>query len=134
MFNHILVPVAPSHIGENAKAMALAKSSLAAGGKISVLSVVEVIPTYAEVQLPANYLAENLKDISDGLGKEFNDDGVEIHAISGHSANSILDWAEEHSVDCIAMSSHLPGFSDYFIGSTAAKVVRHAQCSVLILR
>lgn len=134
MFNHILVPVAPSHIGENAKAMALAKSILAPGGKISAVSVIEVIPTYAEVQLPANYLAKNLADITKSLKDEFDVDDVEVHAISGHSARTILDWAEEHDVDCIAMASHLPGFTDFFIGSTAAKVVRHAKCSVMILR
>ena len=32
------------------------------------------------------------------------------------------------------IASHKPGFSDYFIGSTAARIVRHAQCSVLVTR
>jgi len=32
------------------------------------------------------------------------------------------------------IASHKPGMSDYFIGSTAARVVRHAQVSVLIDR
>lgn len=134
MFNHILVPVAPSHISENGQAMAAAKKLLTPNGKISVLSVLEAFPTYAEVQLPANYLQENIAEVTVGLKIEFESEGTDINVISGHSARSILDWAQENGVDCIAMSSHLPGFSDLFIGSTASKVVRHAKCSVVVLR
>ena len=36
--------------------------------------------------------------------------------------------------DLIIIASHKPGFQDYFLGSTAAKVVRHAPCSVLVVR
>ena len=36
--------------------------------------------------------------------------------------------------DVIVMASHQPKFSDYLLGSTAARVVRHAKCSVLIAR
>ena len=32
------------------------------------------------------------------------------------------------------IASHQPGLQDYFLGSTAAKVVRHATCSVLVMR
>lgn len=134
MFNHILVPVAPSHIGGHGHAMAAAKKLLTPDGKISVLSVLEAIPTYAEIQLPTNYLTKNMADVTAGLKAELGSDGAEIKVIHGHSARSILDWAQENDVDCIAMSSHLPGFSDFFIGSTAAKVVRHAKCSVVVLR
>ncbi|MDN3719952.1 universal stress protein [Roseibium salinum] len=32
------------------------------------------------------------------------------------------------------MTSHKPGFSTYFMGSNAAHIVRHAPCSVMVLR
>ena len=54
--------------------------------------------------------------------------------VDGHSARTILDYAEEHGVDCIVMASHRPDITDYFLGSTAARVVRHAACAVHVLR
>ena len=52
----------------------------------------------------------------------------------GHPANDILAIANENSADLIVIASHRPDFKDYFIGSTAARVVRHAQCTVLVMR
>ena len=52
----------------------------------------------------------------------------------GNPANEILALAEESGADCIVIASHRPGFGDYLIGSTAARVVRHAPCSVMVLR
>ena len=37
-------------------------------------------------------------------------------------------------IECIVMGSHKPGFSDYLLGSTAARVVRHAPCAVHVYR
>ena len=34
----------------------------------------------------------------------------------------------------IVMASHDPVLSDYLLGSVAARVVRHAHCSVLVAR
>jgi nucleotide-binding universal stress UspA family protein len=54
--------------------------------------------------------------------------------IEGHSGRSILDHAAENDVDCIIIASHRPGMQDYFLGSTAAQVVRHATCAVHVVR
>jgi len=59
---------------------------------------------------------------------------MEAEARTGHSYKTILDVADEKQVDLIVIASHQPGLQDYFLGSTAAKVVRHAKCSVLIIR
>ena len=34
----------------------------------------------------------------------------------------------------IVIASHDPGLVDYLLGSVAARVVRHAHCSVLVTR
>ena len=47
---------------------------------------------------------------------------------------TILEVADETHADLIIVASHQPDVQDYFLGSTAAKVVRHARCSVLVLR
>lgn len=52
----------------------------------------------------------------------------------GHSARTIIDYAEANKIECIVIGSHKPGLSDYFLGSTAARVVRHASCAVHVLR
>ncbi|MBL4758209.1 MAG: universal stress protein [Rhizobiales bacterium] len=53
---------------------------------------------------------------------------------SGNASNAILDIAKEQNVDIILIGSHKPGLQDYLLGSTAARVVRHAECTVLVAR
>ena len=52
----------------------------------------------------------------------------------GQPAREILDYAGEIGADLIVVASHDPGFADFFLGSVAASVVRHAHCSVLVAR
>jgi nucleotide-binding universal stress UspA family protein len=59
---------------------------------------------------------------------------IEIDIRLGHTYKVILDVADEKEVDLIVIASHRPGFQDYYLGSTAAKVVRHANCSVHVVR
>ncbi|MBT8417397.1 MAG: universal stress protein, partial [Silicimonas sp.] len=54
--------------------------------------------------------------------------------VPGHVHSTILEYAEENGVDCIVMGSHKPDLTDYLIGSTAARVVRHAPCAVHVYR
>ncbi|MEP4424264.1 MAG: universal stress protein, partial [Nitratireductor sp.] len=50
------------------------------------------------------------------------------------AASGILAVAKEKQADVIVIASHKPGLQDYLIGSTAARVVRHAACSVHVMR
>ena len=52
----------------------------------------------------------------------------------GHPYKTILEMAKEKDAELIIVASHKPDLQDYFLGSTAAKVVRHATCSVLVVR
>ena len=134
MFNHILIPVAPGHAGEYGRAMKSAEKMLAEGGKISILSVQEFVPAYYDAYMPTDFVDQQFEEIKTEVRAEFAAEGPEIHVARGHAANTILKWVDDHSVDCIVMPSHRPGFADFLIGSTAARVVRHAQCSVVVLR
>ena len=60
--------------------------------------------------------------------------GTNAVLVEGHSARSIIDYSETNGVDCIVIGSHKPDLSDYFLGSTAARVVRHASCAVHVHR
>lgn len=134
MYKHILVPIAPSQDRQKSPAMDIARLLKAPGGKISVLSVLEEIPSYVEAYVPPAQLEKNAADLHATLKATVGADDVELHVVAGHSANTILDWTKTHDVDCIILSSHRPDLSDYILGSTASRVVRHAQCSVIVMR
>jgi nucleotide-binding universal stress UspA family protein len=45
-----------------------------------------------------------------------------------------LRFARDIKADLIVMGSHRPAMKDYLLGSNAAQVVRHAMCSVWVVR
>lgn len=53
---------------------------------------------------------------------------------NGVVADEIVAQARESKVDAIVMASAKPKFRSYLLGSNAARVVRHAPCSVLVAR
>jgi nucleotide-binding universal stress UspA family protein len=135
MYAHVLVPVSFDTERDSAGALALARLLAGDDGHISLLHVIEQVPGYAAAYLPAGYQSETHKTIEQELNKLA--DGLpdaSAHVVSGHSARTILDWAESHKPDCIVIASHRPGMQDLLLGSTAAKVVRHAQCAVHVIR
>lgn len=134
MFNHILVPVAPGHGSEYGPSINAAKKLLNEGGRISVLSILEELPSYIGSYFPEDQMQKSIEGVSDELRDELGAEDVDIHVVAGHSTNSILSWQKKHKPDCVVVFSHRPGFSDLFLGSTAARVVRHANCSVVVLR
>ena len=46
----------------------------------------------------------------------------------------ILNVAKEINADLIVVSSHRPELKDYLLGPNASRVVRHANCSVMVIR
>jgi universal stress protein F len=136
MFKTILVPIDMAHVVEGKASIDIAAQHASAGAKIILLNVVEDIPNWAAAELPANLMDDSLKKAQTELKAIANSTGMkmEVEVRCGHSYRSILDVAKENQVDLIIIASHRPGLQDYFLGSTAAKVVRHASCSVLVMR
>ena len=135
MYNHVLVPISFDDDRNAPQAVEVAKRLRAKGGLITLLHVMEQIPSYAVNYIPEGFhdevkvaIATSLSDLAEGAER------VDAAVVEGHSGRTILDWAEEHGPDLIVIASHRPGLQDYFLGSTAAQVVRHAQCSVHVLR
>lgn len=56
------------------------------------------------------------------------------HVAQGTVYEEILCLAEEVGADLIVMASHRPELKDFLIGPNAARVVRHANISVLVVR
>lgn len=59
---------------------------------------------------------------------------VVCHIAQGTVYEEILCLAGEIKADLIVMASHRPELKDYLIGPNAARVVRHADVSVLVVR
>lgn len=65
-----------------------------------------------------------------------NLDGLEVtaHVKHGNVYKEILACADEIDADMIVMASHRPEMKDYLLGPNAARVVRHANQSVTVIR
>ena len=63
-------------------------------------------------------------------------DGITHHLVIGHGAiyEEIINAAKAANCDLIIMASHRPELEDFLLGPNAAKVVRHAPMSVMVVR
>lgn len=135
MYNHVLIPVQLDDSRDVEKAIKAAKVLVAAGGRTTFLNVIEPIPTSMGAYFPEGYPLEGREELRKRLGEVAKSiSGAQIALIDGSAGRSITSWAEENGADCIVIPSHQPSFSDIFLGSTAAWVVRHAGCSVHVVR
>lgn len=135
MYSNILVPVATSDHPHSAESIEIARAMLAEGGKITLLHVIEEIPSYIRHQLPPDAEAASIRQASEWLSEAAAKmGGADTAVVVGHAGTTIVEYAQKHKKDCIVIASHRPGFQDLFLGSTAARVVRHAQCAVHVLR
>ena len=135
MYRNILVPISFDEDREVDRPLEIARQLADENAKITLLHVVEAIPPYALSYVPTDLLAETRQ----GMHKELGDLAARLpnaqgEVIDGHSGRSILDWADQHKPDLIVIASHHPAMSDLVFGSTAAQIVRHADCSVHVVR
>lgn len=56
------------------------------------------------------------------------------HVETGGVYQGILTAAERIKADLVVLSSHRPAMKDYLLGANAGRVVRHARCSVFVVR
>ena len=136
MYRNILVPIVFDHDPSEKEALAVAHDLIEAGGKVTLFHVVEEMPGYISVQLPKDMLKSAVRESTAKLEAiaESSQNPVSVAVETGHSSRAILDYAGKSKADCIVISSHKPGIGDYLLGSTAARVVRHAKCAVHVLR
>ncbi|UAB91464.1 universal stress protein (plasmid) [Ruegeria sp. SCSIO 43209] len=135
MYGNILVPVSFDTDRDAQRALDVAQTLRSDGGHITLLHVIEHLPQYTSDLLPENHLDIAKTSVTDKLGPLV--DGVadsKIEIVEGQSGRGILDYATNNNADCIVIASHQPGLQDYLLGSTAARVVRHANCSVHVVR
>ncbi|MBT3990092.1 MAG: universal stress protein [Rhodospirillaceae bacterium] len=141
MYKNILLTVDLSDDGSWVKAAPTAVEMCKAfGANLHLLTVVpDMGMPLVEEYFPENYEEEMAKSaaalIADFANTQFPDDlKPQIHIASGSIYKEILRVAEETNTDVIVMASHRPELSDYLLGPNAARVVRHANCSVMVVR
>lgn len=138
MFASVLAPIDLNHEESWTKALPMARRMTAEGGELHLLAV---LPDFGTAMVgsffPKNFeqeaLAEVRKSLTDFAAKEAPE--AKIHVGHGHIAEAILKAAKQSSAELIVMASHPPDeLRSLLIGSNAAKVVRHAPISVLVVR
>ena len=136
MYRKIVVPVDMGQMDKAEKILAKAKALLDAGGELVLVNVVETLPTYMTIDLPVDFIDVSVKDATDrlaALDAKLAASARQIVRV-GSPAREIVDVAEKEGADLIIIASHRPDFTNYLIGATADRVVRHATCSVLVDR
>lgn len=139
MFKTILVPVDLAHIADGSTMIEQAKRTAEQNeGKLVLLNVVPVMPPYVAEGLPSGLHEQVLSHVRselEQLAKKYDlAASTSIRVSHGSPAQEILKAATDCKADLIAIASHRPGWSDFVLGSVAGSVVRHARCSVLVLR
>lgn len=141
MYKRILVPIDTD--SETSWSQALPKAidlAKAWGAHLTLMTVAPDMgyPTVAQY-LPEDTnkrLIEHARKALEDLQEKEVPNSVESDVVvaQGSVYDQILRTAEDISADLIVMASHRPELKDYLIGPNAARVVRHADISVLVVR
>lgn len=71
--------------------------------------------------------------VSATIGEDANNATRHIVA-TGTAYEEIIKLAEKAQSSLIVIGAHKPDFKDYLLGPNAARVVRHSNCSVYVVR
>lgn len=145
----VLVPIDLADLATARKVLAAALRQSA--GSDTEMTIMTVVPDFVggldyryairgETGGSVNY---DVKEIVEEALSRLNDlvmetapEGMEIRTIVRHGTiyEQILQVAEELGIDQIVIGAHRPQLSDYLLGPNTARVVRHARCSVNVIR
>lgn len=140
MFKAILTAIDLEHREQSREIVAAAKANARLSGcEVYFVTVVPAAPP-----IISQFLHENYEQLASGeaqkalaeLADEAGLDADDKHCIVrfGTVYDEVIAAAEATGADLLVIGSHKPNFSDYLLGSNAARVVRHCGCSVLVIR
>ena len=141
MYTNILLPIDlnSTETQETAVGMAI-QIAERFGAKLHVMAVmpslgVGVVSSFFPEDYEEKVLAAAETELQNFLHQRMPEGiAVEFAVASGTIYKEVLDYAGQIKADLIVMASHRPELKDYLIGPNAARVVRHADCSVLVVR
>lgn len=142
MKKHILVPLDINSTQEHRKIIAALLNDYAS--QDTCLHLVSVLPFDEGLGVLSQFIPEGFEEgekrsakskleaIAQQLAEGFKH--FQYHLPSGNVYVEILALSERLNADLIVLGSHKPELKDYLLGPSAARVMRHAKCSVLIVR
>ena len=141
MFKNILLPVDLNDLSHQEKAIETA-ANLSAGdaARLHVLGIIpELGVGFVGSFFPRDFQAKAMEEARqkiEAFVQERFPDRNDVSPLISHGTiyKEILKVSEDCSADLIVMSSHRPELADYMLGPNASRVVRHAKCSVLVVR
>jgi nucleotide-binding universal stress UspA family protein len=140
MFKKILVPIDLTELTISKPALDSAvELALQAKGTLRLISVETLLPASFMEYVPLEFdktqeerAMRALEEISAGLA--IPKESISHTVRFGGIYVEILAEADDWGADLIVVGSHRPSMSTYLIGSNAKTIVRHAKCSVLVIR
>jgi nucleotide-binding universal stress UspA family protein len=141
MYKSILFPVDLEHTAEAKKALQLAiEEARRSKAKLTIMTAapgfgMPIVASYFE----ENAVSEALKGVARHL-KQYVDDNVpddidsNAVVVEGHPGELILKQAQKDAVDLIVIPAQHSQIENLFLGSVAAQVVRHATCTVTVVK
>lgn len=139
MFKKILVPIDVSDPGHSERVVAVARElAKRDGAAVRVLTVLEPSVVGMSVILPREVAERAINEAKRRAGdlaqKIAGRKDGDFNIRRGRVYHEVLEEAREWGADLIVIASHTPGMGSYLLGSNAARIARHATCSVMVLR
>ncbi|MEM8795584.1 MAG: universal stress protein [Pseudomonadota bacterium] len=141
MTKHILCAVDLTHDDD-------ARSLIAEAGRIAKLegaelSVVTALPDYGSSFVGSFFKEGTLKEAAEAANTRLHKmidetlperDQTQCIVEIGVAYEEILDAAKKCDADLIMVGAHKPDLADRLLGPNAARIVRHADISVMVVR
>ncbi len=157
MYNNILVPYDGSDHAQNALHTAIELASSSDKALVTVLKVVDVVsvedPAFEVATRMAGlmpltsaqreaadqaYVNENENDIRENIERFFEsmpgNVDLKIQVVEGKPADSIVEYALDHKVDCIVMGRRGLGVLSGAIGSVSYAVMRAVDLPIVLVK
>lgn len=139
MFKNILVPLHLAYEENHKKLFQGALNVLANDGKITLLYINEYKANKVNsLRDDSENISHNNEEIAklEEIAKIHNLPKSQTNLLikSGSVHREILATAKNMNADAIVMMATRPGIGSYFISSTSERVIRHADCSVFVVR
>ena len=107
--------------------------------QITLVHVAANLPSDVRAHLPEDYEKGMTEQVAGKLDTEVEslnlpEGRVHVSVRVGRVYRKIVEEAEKLGADLVIVGGHRPDVTDFLLGSNAARIVRHAKCSVYVVR
>ncbi len=141
MFKNILVTIDLDEEENSARILQAAKDAASVdGAKFNMITVVpnfgmSIVGSFFPKGHEEKMIKQAQKDLHAFTAKHGGGLKAVQHVIGhGNIYEEVLAWAAKLKADLIIVGAHRPNAADYLLGPNSARIVRHAKCSVLVVR